>query len=58
MEKDKMTVVKCTGPYGCDRTFVTTRTLKQHENVKCPYCGNEGGVIVHESGKFKGEGIL
>lgn len=53
-----MTVVKCTGPYGCDKTFVTTRTLKQYENVKCPYCGNEGGVIVHESGKFKGEGIL
>ena len=53
-----MTVVKCVGPYGCDKTFVTTRTLKQHEHVICPFCNNEGGVLIHENGVFKGEGML
>ena len=58
MEGTIMTVIRCTGPYGCDKTFVTIRKLKQHEKVMCPFCGNEGGVLIHEKGTFKGEGVL
>ena len=51
-----MTVIKCTEPYGCGRTFVTTRTLKQHAQASCPFCGHEGGVIIHEKGSSKERG--